>query len=163
MARSTTTASPKPSPTAQHKALELFVGKWNITGVQLESRVGPPAEISGTERFEWLEGGLFLVHHFDAQVGGAPAACIEVIGYDAETGTYPAHTYYNNGRQAEWELAERDGSWTLTGEYPMPDGPAQVRCTIEFGDEGNTRAGKWEASSDGSDWETFWEVRATRG
>ena len=162
MTRSTTAAPAKPLPTAQHRQLELFVGKWNITGVQNESQVGPAAEITGSERFEWLEGGLFLVHHFDAKVGGATAACIEITGYDASTGTYPTHTYYNNGRRAEWQLAERDGTWILTGEYPMRDGTAQVRCTIEFADEGNTRTGKWESSTDGRRWETFWDVRATR-
>jgi hypothetical protein len=163
MARSATAAPAAPSPTTQHKRLELFVGKWNVAGVQRESRVGPAAEISGTERFEWLEGGLFLIHHFHATVSGAPAACIEIIEYDASSETYPTHTYYNNGQRAEWRLAERDGAWTITGEWPMPGGPMQVRCTVEFGDEGNTRTGKWESSSDGERWETFWDVRATRG
>jgi hypothetical protein len=162
MTRSTTAVPPRPSPTAGHKLLTLFVGRWNVAGVQLASRVGPAAEISGTERFEWLEGGHFLLHHFDARVGGAPAACIEVTGYDPTTGTYPTHTYYNTGQRAEWRLAERDGTWTLTGEWPIAGEATQVRCTIEFADEGNTRTSKWESSSDGSRWETFWTVKATR-
>jgi hypothetical protein len=162
MAKSTTAAPPKSSPTEGHKRLAIFVGKWNLAGTQYATRLGPAAEISGTERFEWLPGGFFLIHHFEAQVGGAPAACIEITGYNPATETYPTHTYYNNGQTAEWELVERDGSWILTGEWPMDGESVQVRCTVEFADEGNSRTGKWESSSDGSRWETFWDVKATR-
>jgi Protein of unknown function (DUF1579) len=163
MTRSTTAAPPKPSPTAEHKRLTIFLGTWNLQGRQHATRVGPAVEITGTERFEWLAGGFFLVHHFDARVGDAPAACIEVTGYDASTGTYPIHTYYNNGQSAEWEPIERDGTtWILTGEWPMQGETVQVRCTIEFADEGNSRTARWESSSDGTRWETFWDVKATR-
>ena len=162
MSRTDTDASPRPSPTDGHKQLRMFVGEWNVAGRQLDSQVGHAAEIAGTERFEWLEGGFFLVHHFDTRVGGVPALCIEVTGFDPATGAYSTHTFYNNGQQAQWRMVERDGIWTLTGEWPMPDGPAQVRCTIEFGDEGNSRTGIRESSVDGSRWVRFWEVKSTR-
>ena len=163
MARSATAAPATPTPTAAHKMLELFAGKWNVAGVQRDSRVGPAAEISGVERYEWLEGGLYLIHHFDATVGGSQAACIEIIGHDAASETYPIHTYYNSGQQADWRLTEQDGKWIITGEWPMADGPAKVRCRMEFIEEGNGRTATWESSDDGTDWEPFWEVRATRG
>ena len=162
MTRTATDAPPRTAPAAGHKLLTMFVGEWNVAGHQLESRVGPAAEISGTERFEWLEGGFFLVHHFDARVGGVPAVCIEVTGFDAAGGTYGTHTFYNNGQRADWQMVERDGTWTLTGEWPMPEGAAQVRCTITFGDEGNSRTGIWESSTDGARWERFWEVMSVR-
>jgi hypothetical protein len=157
-----TTSSLKPKLGAEHKRLGIFVGDWNVAGLQRESRVGPAAEIAGTERFEWLAGGFFLVHHFDCRVGGAQAACIEVTGYDPATGSYPTHTYYNDGRSAQWQLTLWDDIWVISGEWPIGGETAQVRCTVEFGDEGNTRTAKWESSSDGANWETFWEVKATR-
>jgi Protein of unknown function (DUF1579) len=157
-----TISPPKPTPSAEHKRLAMFVGDWNVAGRQVASRVGPAAEIAGTERFEWLAGDFFLVHHFDCRVGADLAACIEVTGYDPVTRSYPTHTYYNNGQSAEWQMTEQDDAWIITGEWPMEGGTAQVRCTVEFGDEGNSRTGKWESSSDGANWETFWEVRATR-
>lgn len=162
MAGRSSDAPPRPSPTAEHKRLSIFVGTWNLEGRQHATRVGPAADITGTERFEWLSGGFFLVHHFDARVGGQPAACIEVTGYDASTGTYPTHTYYNNGQSAEWQLVDRDGSWILTGEWSMGGETVAVRCTIEFADEGRSRTAKWESSSDGARWETFWDVKAIR-
>lgn len=38
----------------------------------------------------------------------------------------------------------------------------KVRCTLVFGDDGNTMTGKWEMSSDGSQWQTFRDVKATK-
>jgi hypothetical protein len=158
----TTTAAPPKSPTAEHKRLSIFVGTWNLEGRQHETWVGKAADITGAEQFEWLTGGYFLVHHFDARVGSDPAACIEVTGYDASTGTYPTHTYYNNGFRAEWQPTERDGVWILTGEWPLGGESVSVRCTIEFADQGNSKRAKWESSRDGARWETFWDVKATR-
>ncbi len=151
-----------PKPSAEHRRLELFVGRWKVTGRQLESRVGPAAEITGEERFEWAPGGFFLVHHFYSRVGGDEAACVEITGYDASAGMYTTHTYYNNGHAADWTMRERDGAWTLTGQWPMDGGTMQVRCVIEFADEGNTRTGVWESSTDGARWEPFWDLKATR-
>ena len=136
MTKSTTANPPKPAPAAEHKRLGIFVGTWNLEGRQHAGPVGKAAEITGVERYEWLAGGLFLVHHFDSQVGGAQAACIEVIGYDPSTRTYPTHTYYNNGQSADWQLSERDETWVLTG--------------------------RWESSRDGVAWEPFWDVKAIR-
>jgi hypothetical protein len=162
MSRSTAAARPAPSPAAEHRRLGIFVGTWDLEGRQHASPVGPAAEITGLERFEWLSGAFFLVHRFEARVAGAATACIEVTGYDASTGTYPTRTYYNNGQQADWQMTERNGTWFLTGEWPIGGETAQVRCTIEFADEGNTRTARWESSSDGAHWETFWDVKATR-
>jgi hypothetical protein len=36
-----------------------------------------------------------------------------------------------------------------------------VRCTTAFSDAGNTMRSKWEQSSDGSSWATFWDVKAS--
>jgi hypothetical protein len=157
-----TASPPRPAPGAEHKRLALFVGTWNLKGRQYAGRVGQAAEITGVERYEWLVGGHFLVHHFESRVGGTQAACIEVTGYDPSTRSYPTHTYYNNGQSADWQLTERDEAWILSGRFPMGGELAQVRCTIEFSDEGNTKASRWESSSDGVDWEVFWEVRASR-
>ena len=82
---------------------------------QYEGPVGPAARTSALEIYEWLTGGFFLIHRFQGRVGDRDAACIEVIGHDARTQTYPIHTFYNNGIAQQWESRESDGIWTLTG------------------------------------------------
>lgn len=44
-----------PVPNPQIKSLDQLVGTWNVSG----------SDIAGTTRYEWLEGGFFLVQHFD--------------------------------------------------------------------------------------------------
>jgi hypothetical protein len=162
MPKDTTASPPQSAPSAEHRQLAIFVGTWNLEGRQYAGRVGEAAEITGVERYEWLPGGFFLVHHFDSQVGSAQAACIEVTGYDPSTRTYPTQTYYNTGQRADWRLIERDETWILTGQWDMGGELVQVRCTIEFGEEGSSKTSKWESSSNSVSWEAFWEVRAKR-
>lgn len=149
-------------PGAGHQRLNVFVGKWNTEGQQHEGPVGPAAKITAVETFEWLTGEFFLVHRFQGRVGAHEAACIEIIGHDAASQAYPVHTFYNNGVANEWQYRERNGTWTLTGDWQMKGESIKVRCTIVFSDEGNTMTAKWQMSSDGSDWQPFWDVKAMK-
>jgi hypothetical protein len=95
-------------------------------------------------------------------VGDGAVGCIEIIGYDAPSQSYPTHTFYNNGVANEWQAHERDGIWTLAGDWQMQGQSMKVRCTTAFSDAGNTMTSKWEQSSDGSSCETFWDVKASK-
>jgi hypothetical protein len=103
-----------------------------------------------------------MIQRFNALVGGSEAACIEMVGYDATSQTYPVQTYYNNGSTKKWQMTERDGIWTLTGNCEMGGKSTKVRCTTVFTDADNTMTGKWEQSSDGSNWQIFWDIKARR-
>ena len=154
--------SSRPGARTGHRSLDVFIGTWNTEGRQLPGPVGPAAKVSAVETYEWLTGGSFLVHRFEGDVGGAEAACIEIIGRETADGTYPVHTYYNNGVANEWLLQKGDGAWTLTGVWELAGMSMNVRCTIVFSADGNTRTGKWEHSGDGAPWQTFWEVKSTK-
>ena len=95
-------------------------------------------------------------------MGGGAAGCIEIIGYDAQSQSYPTHTFYNNGLANEWQSHVRDGIWTLAGEWQMQGEAVKVQCTTTFSDAGATMRSRWEQSSDGSSWETFWDVTASK-
>jgi hypothetical protein len=156
------TSKQPPRPSSGSKRLNVFVGAWKAEGQQHQGPIGPAAKITAVETFEWLAGELFLVHRFDGRVGEGEAACIEIIGHDAESQSYPTHTYYNNGIVHDWQSQERDGIWTLSGEWQMAGKAMKVRCTTVFSDGGDTRTAKWEISRDGASWQTFWDVTATK-
>jgi hypothetical protein len=143
-------------------ALDRLVGTWRLEGDQLEGPFGPAQEVTARETYEWLAGDKFLVHRFEGVVGGAPAACIELISHDAERGVYPRTTYYNDGSVREWESREKDGTWILTRAGGGAPGEPRTRCTLALGDGGETMTGNWEYSNDGKAWRTFWDVRATK-
>ena len=157
------TERPAPSrPGALHGRLDVFVGKWGLEGWQHEGLIGPAARVTGIESYEWLTGGFFLVHRLEGRLGDAEMACLEIIGHDSASDGYVLRTFYNDGNASEWRMRERDNVWMLTGEWPLEDRRLKVRCTTAFADAGRIRSSKWEHSSDGARWQTFWDVSATR-
>jgi hypothetical protein len=144
-----------------HK-LNVFVGKWNIEGKQYDGAFGPAAKINTVETYEWLTGGLFLIHRLNGNVGEQQIACIEIIGYDEKNNSYPTHSFYNDGRTNEWQSHEENGIWTLTGNSEAAGKPIKVRSTTLFSNGNNSIAIKWEKSNDGLKWEIFWDINATK-
>lgn len=68
-----------PTPNPGLRALDRLVGTWKIS-----------EGAAGQLRYEWLEGGFFLVAHGDFEQGGRRTKHIELIGYDHEIGAQPA-------------------------------------------------------------------------
>lgn len=148
-----------------HKTLEplkIFLGHWNMQGMQLKGPVGPEASVTAADRYEVLQGGHFLVHHFEGKVGENDASCLEIIGYDKARDCYSAHTYYNNGVTNQWELRGQGKTWKLSGAWDMDGQRAQVRCTIQFDPSGDHNSALWEISQDGSNWQTFWKIQSQK-
>jgi hypothetical protein len=54
-----------------------LIGDWRISGPDVE----------GTVCFEWMEGGFFLIQHFDLIQGGGHYKGIEYTGFGVETAT----------------------------------------------------------------------------
>jgi hypothetical protein len=151
----------EPEASTDRNGLRRFVGHWSTTGRQFEGMVGPAAVITASESYEWLEGERFLIHRFDGWVGDGVDACIEIIGAEEEGG-FPVHSYYDNGMTNDWRHEARGDTWLLTGRWPMGGGFMDVRCTVEFSDDGDTMTGTWECSVYGTGWQTFWEVESER-
>jgi hypothetical protein len=144
------------------RALGVFVGRWNMQGRALESPFGPAAPITAAETYEWLPGGLFLIHRFYGRLGGQEMACVEVTGAAPDGDGYAAHTFYNDGSRNEWRLRVSGGTWTLSGSWPHADRPRPVRCTIAFNETRDAATLRWEYVEEGADWKTFWETSLTR-
>jgi hypothetical protein len=54
--------------------LGAVVGRWHTTGHVIAD---PPIPVVGTDIYEWLPGGHFLVHHVDVVIGDQPVQAIE--------------------------------------------------------------------------------------
>jgi hypothetical protein len=145
------------SPEASAR-LEPFVGEWRLEGRQLASPFGPDAPFSAHERYEWLAGHAFLLHHFEGKIGENAAACVEILGPREGGSGLAAHTFYDNGAQNLWDLQPLGDAWVMSGTWGTPEGEVPVRCTIR--PDGDGRAQLWEFAPDGRSWRPFLDVKA---
>lgn len=87
-----TPAQQPPGPDPALKALDRFVGSWEMKGRTLDSDVD---NVTARASYEWLPGGFFLLQRFQADFMGMAIESFEVVGYDPETGTFPSTVYSN--------------------------------------------------------------------
>ena len=142
--------------------LEVFVGSWTLEGTAFDSPFGPAAPITAKETWEWLPGGVFLVHRLHGRLGDQEMACIEVTHWDEPSRSYKLHTFYNDGTRNEWRATEDGGAWTIRGEWTTAEQTNRVRCLLRFHDHGRTASGTWAYAQGDGGWRTFWETRLTR-
>src|SRR5215831_20891130 len=81
------------APGPETQRLGALVGRWRSEG-HIVGEV--PVPITGTDTYEWLAGGFFLVHHVDVVIGEQAVQAIELIGeYDPANDSFTARSYDN--------------------------------------------------------------------
>src|SRR5690242_17334450 len=83
-----TPALPTPDPALSR--FDRFIGSWQLRGRTLGSEVD---DIVGTVSYAWLPGGFFLEQRTKIRFTSFEVEGVEIIGYDAETGTFPSTVY----------------------------------------------------------------------
>jgi hypothetical protein len=85
-----------PAPDPALKRLDFLVGEWKLSGRTVEGPLGPSMKLDGTETFEWMVGGFFLVHRWNSTFGDMIDTGYEFFDYDPETAQYRTH-FFNSG------------------------------------------------------------------
>jgi hypothetical protein len=126
--------SQTPTPAADLQALgERLGGTWRQEG-----------GVEGTIRYEWLEGGFFLVQHVDLEQFGQRIKGIELIGHLRPFGEQPEEAirsrfYDNTGNTLDY-VYELDGD-ELTIWAGEKGSPAYFKG--RFSADGNRMDGAW--------------------
>lgn len=124
-----------PAPYPGLKSLNRLIGVWNVSG----------PDIKGQVRFEWLDGGFFMIQHVDFVHGGHIIKGIEVIGYDRPFGaTAPGENirsrwFGNTGDTFEYTYEVNDETLTIWGGEK--GSPAYYQG--QWSNDGNTNSGAW--------------------
>ena len=124
-----------PQPYPGLKSLNKLVGTWNVSG----------PDIKGQVRFEWMEGGFFLMQHVDFVQGGRHITGIEIIGYELPFGAekpsenIKSHWFGNTGETFEYTYEVDDETLTIWGGEK--GSPAFYKGT--WSADGNTNSGGW--------------------
>lgn len=123
-----------PAPNPDLKSLGRLVGLWQLTG-----------EAQGQVKFEWMDGGFFLLQHVDLDQNGYHTKGIEIIGHERLFGAEEESPdiksrYYDSAGNTLDYVYEMNGN-TLTiwgGEKGSP-----AFCTARFSADGDTMSGAW--------------------
>ncbi|MGY1806888.1 hypothetical protein ACI8AF_05915 [Blastococcus sp. SYSU D00669] len=113
------------------RTLDRLVGTWAVTG---------PDGLTGEVRYEWTDGGGFLVQHVDLHSADGDTRGVEYIGYDQADGELRSHFFGTGGEILEY-------TYRLEGDllriwFGGTDSPA--RFEGRFSADGTTNAGAWQ-------------------
>ena len=139
-------------PTAEQalKEMEVLVGEWSQTATPAGGEPWP-GEAKAT--FEWLEGGQLLLERSTVDMPEAPDG-VCVYGCDAANGTY--YQLYTDDRNVcrvyQMSIGHREWKLWRAGE------PFNQRFTATISEDGNRIDARWEATKDGTNWETDFDL-----
>jgi Protein of unknown function (DUF1579) len=130
-----------PSPDPALKALEPFLGTWNLKGHLIGS---DEENIVGRATYRWLEGGFFLQQDIELNFAGMyEVKSHELIGYDPVTKTFSSLVFSNMSPVPlpyTWEVDGRN----VTISVSLP--PLDATFTGTFSEDGNSFSGGWRAN-----------------
>ena len=133
--KNTLSAQQLPQPYPGLKSLNKLVGTWNVSG----------PDIQGQVKFEWMEGGFFLMQQVDFVHGGRHVTGIEIIGYELPFGAekpsenIKSHWFGNTGETFEYTYEVDDETLTIWGGEK--GSPAYYKG--KWSADGKTNSGAW--------------------
>ena len=137
--------------TPELELLKKFVGIWDTEGHVMSDPSGERIKFKGTDTYEWLPGGYFLLHRYEAIMPQGNITGIEIIGYNRESDTYSMYSFDSQGNADVMEGRFEMDNWTFIGGSALFSGG--------FGDGGKVFTGLWEKrSGKGADWQPWMEV-----
>ena len=142
---------------AEHERLAALIGRWKTAGATREMPGASAAEIEAVDTYEWLPGGLGLLHVVDGRVGDREVEGAEIIGYDADQGAYVTLSVGSDGSTA-YEASLTQESEGLTWRMRSKT----TRFAGVFNEAGDVITGHWELLQDGGVWEPWMDITLTR-
>jgi hypothetical protein len=137
-------------PGAEHRRLEVFIGKWINEGETIATPDSPAARILTSDVYEWIPGRLSVLHTAYGRIGDLDVGGVEIIGFDDQAGEYTSHFFDGQGHVSVDQLTYDAGKWIWTGE--------RIRTTGEFSDDGKACRALHEQTDDGNAWRPVMDV-----
>jgi len=142
--------------TEQMRALEPIVNKWRTAGQVFDASGAEVMKVEGTDEYEWMPGGQWVIHRIDVMMGDDHTQALELIGDPAEDGTFTMRAFDASGAFDTMTLTVRGRTFHTQG-----DG---VRNTLTVADDGASMSVVWEQQTDDQNWfrwmELVFELRA---
>lgn len=118
------------SPNPALRTLDRLIGEWMVDGDNM----------SGKIRFEWMEGGYFLVQHVDLLHDGRKITGMEIIGWDEARQVLASQFFGNDGIIFPYVWVVDNDTLTIWGG----EVGSAAKYEGKFSDDGNSNSGAWE-------------------
>jgi hypothetical protein len=130
-------------------ALDALVGHWNTTGDSAPDGDGAAISIRGMDKYEWLPGRKFLVHHADVWMGDDKVNVIEVIGpYGDTLEAIPMNSFDHEGNHTVMHARQESANvWLFSND--------ELRTRLTIDESGRSMTARWERKAHGERW-THW-------
>ena len=147
--------------------LHTIAGRWDTAGHVIGE---PRIPVLGTDIYEVLAGGHFLVHHVDVTVGAQPVRAIEIIGEPDGAGGFLARSFDNEGNAELMHVRIDDsgifhfagGAEIAPAAKPGDTTAAHVRSTLTIAEDRRSMSASWERSEDGTSWLPWMDISFRR-
>jgi hypothetical protein len=131
-----------------------LIGKWKTEGRILKNDKNPEMKITGTDTYETILGGFFILHTADVLMGNEKSQTYEIMGLN-KTGDQAILRHYNNqGSSGKMTGTLKNGELKLNG-----DG---LRFYGLFSTNDNQITGTWEKLTDQKKWVEFLKMNFTK-
>jgi len=122
-----------PTPSAEHKRLGYFVGRWTTEGEMKPSPMGPGGKVTATESCTWFQGNFAVVCNSEGKTPMGPSKSLGIMSYSAEEKVY---TYYGVESSPMAMTTVPRGTvegdtWTYTDEMQMGGQKIKSRVIIK--------------------------------
>ena len=138
----------------EYKALGKFAGKWNTEGTIRADGNNPEVKINGTDTYEWLPGGFFLIHKVAVFMGDEKNDTIEIIGFDPSSNSYTMQYYDHKGNSGTMKATLNNDTWTFIGD--------KLRFSGRFSQDEKIFSGIWEKLTDDETWVDFIDIKLVK-
>ncbi|WP_057936733.1 DUF1579 family protein [Algoriphagus resistens] len=131
-----------------------LIGKWKTEGRILKAGKSPEMKITGTDTYEAILGGFFILHTADVLMGNEKSQTYEIIGLDKSNDQAILQHYNNQGSSGKMKGTLKNDKFEINGEG--------LRFNGRFKNNDNEIAGTWEKLTDQSNWVEFLKINLTK-
>jgi hypothetical protein len=124
-----------------------LIGKWKTEGWILKTSQNPEMKITGTDIYEIILDGFFILHTADVLMGNEKSLTHEIIGFDKQNDQATLQHYNNQGSSGKMTGTLKDDEFRING-----DG---LRFKGHFSKNNKEIVGVWEKSADQKNWVEF--------
>jgi hypothetical protein len=142
------------APAEPLRPLAPIVARWRTSGTVLDEQGATVMTVSGTDEYEWMPGGHWVIHRVDVMMGDDHTRAIELIGDPGDGDTFVMRAFDASGAYDEMSLTVRDRRFDTTG-----DG---VRNTLVVAPDGASMAATWERRLDDGRWVRWMDLTLKR-